>query len=128
MPLDANTEYHIDQAKKLLDSYLGEFGEHDQGDNRVYRAAEILGRLLLPTKPVKKTFVGSVAKRGGVTGSSGLAEHKAVMQSRVCGGAGLVLWVWPTHPGRLSSRGGEVAWLTSANNAAWRFWARTTKT
>ncbi len=60
MPLDANTEYDIDRAKNLLDSYLREFGGHDQADLRVSDAAEILGRLL-PQKRKKKIHVGSVA-------------------------------------------------------------------
>lgn len=65
MPLDANTEYEIERAKKLLDSYAKEFGEADQCDLRVYQAGEILGRLLLPKKPAKKTFVGTIGHVSG---------------------------------------------------------------
>lgn len=58
MPLDANTEYEIERAKKLLDSYAKEFGEADQCDLRVYQAGEILGRLM-PSKAKKSRITCS---------------------------------------------------------------------
>ena len=50
----------LKECKVLLDSYLSEFPEHDQGDYRVYRAAEKLGNMILnqaprPKKPMPRS-------------------------------------------------------------------------
>lgn len=52
--VDMDEAYFLSRCKNLLHSYLREFPEHNQGDDRVYQAAEILETLINSKVPTYK--------------------------------------------------------------------------